>query len=39
MVIDGRDILTSTGAEIGRAGTGSVTLTNGATWELNNSFI
>ncbi|EKY5001402.1 autotransporter outer membrane beta-barrel domain-containing protein [Citrobacter amalonaticus] len=39
MIIDGRDILTTTGAEIGRAATGSVTLTNGATWELNNSLI
>ncbi|WP_436858903.1 autotransporter outer membrane beta-barrel domain-containing protein [Citrobacter tructae] len=39
LVIDGRDIITSVGAEIGRAATGSVTLTNGATWELNNSFI
>ena len=39
MIIDGRDILTTAGAEIGRAATGSVTLTNGATWELNNSLI
>ncbi|EGT3576011.1 autotransporter outer membrane beta-barrel domain-containing protein, partial [Citrobacter amalonaticus] len=36
LMIDGRDIIVSDGASIGRSGTGTVTLTNGATWQSNN---
>ena len=36
LIIDGRDILVDEGATIGYGGTGTVTLTNGATWRTNN---
>ncbi|EPJ5576605.1 autotransporter outer membrane beta-barrel domain-containing protein [Citrobacter farmeri] len=36
LIIDGRDILVDEGAIIGYGGTGTVTLTNGATWRTNN---
>ncbi|HCL6626087.1 TPA: autotransporter outer membrane beta-barrel domain-containing protein [Citrobacter amalonaticus] len=36
LIIDGRDILVAEGAIIGYGGTGTVTLTNGATWRTNN---
>ncbi|MBN6045393.1 autotransporter outer membrane beta-barrel domain-containing protein, partial [Citrobacter sp. ku-bf4] len=36
LMINGRDILVSEGSTIGDAGTGTVTLTNNATWRNNN---